>query len=406
MQQDYDIVIAGGGMVGASLAIALADTDLSVAVVEPVTAAADQQPSYDDRGIALSLSSRRIFEALGVWPEVATQANPIRHIHVSDKGHFGKVRMDAGKMGLEALGHVVIARELGAVLLKKLTALPRVDFICPARVRDIEQQPGGVTLQLQREQQLHSLTCRLLVSADGTDSAIRRQLEIRTAQHDYRQTLLVSNVTAELPHRDTAFERFTVDGPLALLPLKDNRCVLVFSCAEREAGAYMAMAEEDFLEEVTRRLGKRLGKLYKLGKRRAYPMKSVLAEQQSRGRVLLLGNSAHTIHPNGAQGFNLCLRDVAGLAECLKKGQQHGMDPGSKILLDDYLLSRTADQKRVSEQSHNITRWFYNDRAGLSLLRNMAMTFIDLVPPARQELMHRGMGIHGKQPALVRGVQP
>lgn len=406
MQRDYDIVIAGGGMVGASLALALADTKLRIAVVEPVKASADQQPSYDDRGIALSLSSRRIFEALEVWPELVEQASPIRHIHVSDRGRFGKVRMNAEKLGLDALGHVVVARQLGSVLLRKLKELPGVDFICPARVGRIEQESGRVSFELEGEPTMETESCKLLISADGTDSAIRRQLGLRTREHDYRQTLIVANVSTELSHKDTAFERFTPEGPLALLPLKSNRCVLVFGCPEQQAAHYMGLAEEDFLEEVSKRFGKRLGGIHRLGKRRAYPMKAVQAEQQSKGRVLLLGNSAHTIHPNGAQGFNLCLRDVAGLAECLKRAELRDGDPGSKLLLDEYLLMRTADQQRVSEQSHNMTRWFYNDRAAPGFLRNMAMTLIDLLPPAREELMRRGMGIHGLQPGLVRGIQP
>ncbi len=404
MQQDYDIVIAGGGMVGASLALALAGTGLSIAVIEPVLGDAEQQPSYDDRGIGLSLSSKRIFQGLDVWSEVAGAANPIRHIHVSDRGHFGKVRMHAEQLGLDSLGHVVIARELGRVLLQRIKNQENVDFICPARVDSFRQTGDGIELQLLGEGDPASLRCSLLVAADGTDSGIRQQLDIVTKEHDYRQSLIVSNISSKNPHNDTAYERFTPDGPLALLPLQSDRYVLVFSCAAEKTEHFLSLPDEEFLEEVRQRMGRRVGRIFKLGKRRAYPVRSVMADQQLTGRVLLLGNAAHTIHPNGAQGFNLCLRDVACLAEKLAEADRQKLDPGNAMLLGEYLQERKADQQRVSEQSHNITRWFYNRNSGLSLVRNLAMTLVDLTPPARQELMRRGMGISGKQPGLVRGL--
>lgn len=403
MQADYDIVIAGGGMVGASLALALAGSALRIAVVESVPASAEQQPSYDDRGIALSLSSQRVFQALGIWPEIAADSSPIRRIHVSDQGHFGKLRMDAARYGLEALGHVVIARRLGAVLLNKIKASQGLDHLCPAMVEAAEQHTDHVRLQLRNEEGQTTVSCRLLVCADGTHSRLRRQLGIDTLQHDYRQTLIVSNITCDLPHHDTAFERFTGDGPLALLPLPENRCVLVFSTAAAEAAHYMALDEEAFLAVVLKRFGRRLGRLLRLGKRRSYALQQVMAREQLRGRALLLGNAAHTIHPNGAQGFNLCLRDVAGLVECLQGAAAGRVDPGDKVLLDEYLLLRTADQRRVAAQSHGIDRWFYNHQPLRALLRNVAMNGIDLLPPVQEELLRRGMGLAGKQPALVRG---
>ena len=403
MQQDYDIVIIGGGMVGASLAVALADTSYRIAVVEPVQANAELQPSYDDRGIALSLSSKRVFEGLGLWPRLAGEANPIKHIHVSDRGHFGKVRMDAQQLGLDALGYVVVARELGSVLLQRLQSQANVDFLCPARLEHFSQNVDGVSLQLQSGSDQRPLDCRLMVAADGTESRVRRDLAVETREHDYRQSLVVSKVSTERPHENTAYERFTEDGPLALLPLGTNQFVLVFSVPANSAESYMAMPEEDFLAEVGKRMGRRLGRFYRLGKRRLYPVKSVLAQQQLAGRVILLGNSAHTIHPNGAQGFNLCLRDVASLAEKLQQGEKHEMDPGSAVLLADYLQERKADQARVSEHSHNISRWFYNRSLALSLLRNLALTVLDLTPAVRREIMLRGTGLSGRQPALVRG---
>ena len=405
MQTEYDIVIAGGGMVGASLACALANKPFRIALIEAVSPSTDQQPSYDERSLALSLSSQRIFQALGVWQQVEANANPIRRVHVSDRGHFGKLRMDAASMGIETLGHVVIARALGAVLMAQLEQISNLDVICPARVTQLRQHTGKITLSLSAAETAAEMDCKLLVVADGTRSGIRDQLGIKTVVTDYQQTAIVSNVTAELPHADTAYERFTEFGPLALLPLKQNRCAVVLTVATDEAEHYLQMDDDRFLQEIQNRLGRRLGRLSKAGIRSSYPMLQLQTEQQVAGRAVLLGNSAHTIHPNGAQGFNLCLRDVAGLAEQLVEGQKMGIDPGSKALLNTYLASRLNDQKRVSRLSHGMTKWFYNKQITKTAIRNTALTLMDLFPPAKVDMMRRGMGIWGRQPALVRGLE-
>ena len=390
-------------MVGASLALALADSGLRIALIEAVSPASDQQPSYDDRGLALSLSSQRIFAALGVWQQVEQNANPIKKVHVSDRGHFGKVRMDAATMRLEALGHVVIARELGTVLMEKIKSIDNVDIICPARVQEVKNEVNEVSLQLVTEESSTELSCKLLVVADGSQSSLRKQLGINAVITDYEQTAIVTNVTAQREHGDTAYERFTEFGPLAMLPLKQNRCAVVFTVPTDQADVYMQKDAEAFLQDIEDRFGRRLGRLSKPGKRRSYPILQLQVEQQIAGRALLLGNSAHTIHPNGAQGFNLCLRDVAGLAEHLLQAHRQAIEPGNKFLLESYLASRVVDQKRVSRLSHDMTTWFYNRQLSKAAIRNTAMTLMDLIPPAKTAMMRRGMGLGGKQPALVRG---
>ena len=404
MSKKYDIVIAGGGMVGASLACALANTNMHIALVEAIPLSSDYQPSYDERGLALSLSSQRIFQALDIWQQVAVNSNPIKGVHVSDKGHFGKVRMDAANIDLDALGYVVIARELGTVLMARLKQSANVEIICPAQVTKVDQNPDGVCLSLSGQKAEQKLSCKLLVVADGTHSGIREQLGITTDKKDYRQTAIVSNVTPQIEHKDMAYERFTEHGPLALLPLKLNRCAVVFTVATEQDEHYLQKSDEEFLQEIQKRFGRRLGRLNKLSKRHSYPMTQVLAQQQILGRAILLGNSAHTIHPNGAQGFNLCLRDVAGLAEHLVEAYAMTSDPGSRHMLEAYEASRIDDQKRVSSMPDNLSRWFYNTEFAKTTGRNVAMTLIDLCPPAKMNLMRRGMGIWGKQPALVRGL--
>ncbi len=402
MSIDYDLVIVGGGMVGTSLALALADSGLRIAVIESVARDQHSQPSYDDRGIALSLSSQRIFDAIGVWPKLAEVANPIKKVHVSDKGHFGKVRMDAASLRLDALGYVVIARELGSVLLSSLDKFENIDLMCPAKLLEFANTNKEVSLSIESEGEHSDLSCRLLIAADGTHSGLRAQLGIQASEIDYQQTAIVSNVTAELSHENTAFERFTEQGPLAVLPLAEKRAVVVQTVAAADAEYFLGLNDESYLEEIINRFGRRLGTLQRTGKRRAYSIVQVQADQQIAERAVLLGNAAHTIHPNGAQGFNLCLRDVAGLAEHIKQACESEMDIGSQVVLDAYLSSRKADQDKVSRLTHSMSNWFYNRSLAKTILRNTAMTALDIFAPAKTHLIRRGMGLSGRQPAAVR----
>ena len=402
MSTDYDLVIVGGGMVGASLALALADSGLRIAVIESVAQNQESQPSYDDRGLALSLSSQRIFNAIGVWPKLAAVANPIKKVHVSDKGHFGKVRMDSASLQLEALGYVVIARELGSVLLSSLNEYENIDFICPAKLIEFANGVKEVSLCIESEGKRSELSCRLLVAADGTHSSLRAQLGIQASEIDYQQTAIVSNVTLEFSHENTAFERFTEEGPLAVLPLAEKRAVVVQTVAAADAEYFLDMNDDRYLAEILDRFGRRLGDLQRSGKRQAYSIVQVQADQQVAGRAVLLGNAAHTIHPNGAQGFNLCLRDVAGLAEQIQQARESGMDIGSQAVLDAYYFSRKPDQETVSRLTHSMSTWFYNRNLPKTILRNTAMTALDIFAPAKTQLMRRGMGLSGRQPAVVR----
>ena len=401
MHTDYDVAIVGGGMVGASLACALAGGPLRVALIEAVAAESDQQPSYDDRGLSLSLASRRILEGLSLWPSLAPAATPIEHIHVSDRGRFGFVRLHAADMGQPALGYVVPARELGRALLQGVSDAPNVDFLCPARVAAAQPGAEGVRLQLQDADPVAGLHCRLLVVADGTRSPLRESLGIPVATRDYYQAAIVATVTPQRPHRNWAYERFTDTGPLALLPLKDWRCVLVHAVPAGEARAWMELGDEEFLARAEARFGRRLGRLLKVGTRKSYPLLKVEAQAQVQGRVLLLGNAAHTLHPNGAQGFNLGLRDVAGLAEHLAAAAH--TDPGARHLLEDYVASRRADQRRILRFSDGLATLFYNNHPAKILLRDTGMLLTDLLPGLKKEIMRLGMGMAGRQPALVLG---
>ena len=367
-------------MVGASLACALADEDVSVAVIEAVSPQADNQPSYDDRGLSLSLSSRRILDALAVWPEIAANANPIKQIHVSDRGHFGFVRMQAEMMKLEALGYVVVARELGRALLGKLDKANNIDMICPAKVTGVETMQDEVGVSIVNDRREQQLNCKLLVVADGTHSQIRAQLAFNTRFKDYDQTAIVANVTPEYAHQDTAYERFTATGPFALLPLTEGRCAAVYTVDSDDAEHVLGLSDQEFLERIQQRFGRRLGRFTKAGVRRSYPLMLVQPEQQVRDRVVLLGNAAHAIHPNAAQGFNLGLRDVAGLLEQLLPAIRDSIDPGAAYILDAYVAERVDDQKRVIRFSDGLTKIFYNENRAKIIARDVGMLVTDLVP--------------------------
>lgn len=404
MTTDYDVIIAGGGMVGASLAVALAETGSRIAIIEAVAPGAVQQPSYDDRGLALSLSSQRILQLLGIWDQVAATANPIRHIHVSDQHHFGFVRLHAETLNLSALGYVVLARELGQVLLDRVNRTGNIDLLCPSQVRAVEVHEDRVTVKTGRGKSSDSHNGKLLVAADGSQSRICEMIGINRVVKDYNQTAIVTNITTGKPHRDTAYERFTTHGPTALLPLSKQCCAAVFTVNSEDAETFMKMDDDEFIRRLQGNFGYRLGVLSKPGSRKSYPLKLVAARDQVQHRLVVLGNAAHTIHPNGAQGFNLCLRDIAGLAEVLVPALRTGGDPGREQLLNRYGGLRKTDQLRIIRFTDGLVSIFCNDLPQRVVFRNLGMLFIDLCPLLKKTFTRHAMGMSGHQPAMVRGI--
>ena len=404
MATDYDVIIVGGGMVGATLAIALGETDSRIAVIEAVSPASDQQPSYDDRGLALSLSSQRVLRALGLWDHVAATANPVRHVYISDQHHFGFVRLHAEALNLYALGYVVLARELGQVLLNRIKNTGTIDLVCPAQVKAVAIQKNHVTVEIHSAGKSTSLNSKLLVASDGSQSHVCELLGIGSVVKDYGQTAIVTNVTTGKPHCDTAYERFTTHGPSALLPLSEQRCAVVSTVKTESTKAFMDTAENEFLRQLQTCFGYRLGVFRKPGTRKSYPIKLITAKEQVRERLVVLGNAAHTIHPNAAQGFNLCLRDIAGLAEVLVPALRMGADPGQRKLLNRYCDQRAGDQLNIIRFTDGLVSMFYNDLPHRVMVRNLGMLCIDLCPPLKRSFMRRAMGICGHQPALVRGI--
>lgn len=401
---DYDIIIAGGGLVGASLACALRNENVRIAVIEPVTPKMAEQPSYDDRGLALSHSTIQILDGLDIWQSVKKSANPIRRVHVSNQKHFGFVRLHADMMQVKALGYVVIARDLGQVLLKKIEEAKNIDVLCPANVKGINVLFEFAEVTISENNKTKIIKSKLVVVADGAQSKLRDLLGIETEKKDYQQTAIVSNITPDQPHQDTAYERFTESGPLALLPLTKQRCVVVFTVNSKNAEQYMEMGDDKFLQALQSRFGRRLGEFQRIGARKSYPIKQVNVNEPIMDRVVILGNAAHTLHPNGAQGFNLGLRDVAGLAEILVPAIRTENDPGDRILLENYLALRAQDQKRVIRFTDGLASLFYSELPHKVIARNLGMLSTNMIPPLKKYFMRKAMGLHGKQPALVRGV--
>ena len=362
----YDVIIAGGGMVGTSLALALATLDLDIAVVEPVERRAPGQPSFDDRSTALSRSSQRMFTALGLWDEIVAASTPIRHVHVSDKGRFGFAHIDADEQGVEALGYVVINRVLGGVLQAALDREKRAKLICPARIVSAGAVRDPATVVVERSDGSQSeLSARLLVAADGARSSVRDMLGIGSEFVDYGQKAIIGNLMTGKAHENRAFERFTEEGPIAMLPIRDERTAFVWILPTDRADDVLEMDDD----------------------------------------AVLVGNAAHGLHPVAAQGFNLGLRDVAALADCIADDMAEGnCDPGASDLLQRYADWRRSDQRKLVRFTDGIVRLFGSDMAPVRAARGLGMLGFDLVPGVRRLFARHTMGLAGRLPRLSRGV--
>ena len=404
----YDVVIAGGGMVGASLALALAPLGLRIAIVEPIPRSAAAQPSFDDRSTALSRSTQRMFEAMGLWNGIVAAATPILRIHVSDKGRFGFSHIDAGEQGVEALGYVVINRVLGGVLQAALADVDGLDNLCPARIVGARLTPDKAVVSLQEgDDNSHELTCDLLVAADGANSAVRTMIGISATQVAYGQRAIIGNLLPEKPLDNCAYERFTEHGPLALLPVADARAGFVWNISEQDAERVLALDDDEFLAEIQQTFGYRLGTFSRVGKRAAYPLILSKAARLTAQRAVLVGNSAHGLHPVAAQGFNLGLRDVAALCDCIADARSATgaeADIGERSVLARYSAWRRHDQKKLVGFTDGIVHLFGHSSGPARTLRNIGMLGFDLVPGVRSLFAKHAMGLAGRLPRLSRGV--
>jgi len=397
----YDLVIAGGGMIGSSLALALAPLGLRVAIVEVVPRAASSQPSFDDRSTALSRSTQRMFEAMGLWGDILAASTPITHIHISDRGRFGFAHIDAQEQGVEALGYVVINRVLGGVLQRSLDDVANLDVVCPARIVAAKPGPNEAIVTVDQNGAQRDLTCELLVAADGANSAVRSMIGITANQVSYEQRAVIGNLLPELPLQNHAYERFTEHGPLAILPVADGRAGFVWNVQERDADRVLGLGDEEFLAELQAMFGNRLGTFSRVGKRASYPLSLSKALRLTAQRAVLVGNSAHGLHPAAAQGFNLGLRDVAALCDCIVDSRD---DVGDAELLSRYSKWRRADQKKLVRFTDGLVHLFGHSAGPVKSLRNIGMLGFDLIPGVRKTFARHTMGLAGRLPRLSRGV--
>ncbi|HEC13148.1 MAG TPA: 2-octaprenyl-6-methoxyphenyl hydroxylase [Acidiferrobacteraceae bacterium] len=402
---DYDVSIVGGGMVGASLAVALGPTGLRIAVIEAVALGDAGQPSYDDRSVALAYGSRRIFEGMGVWPGIeARSATPIHQIHISERGKFGFARLDRKDTGVEALGYVIKNRVIGEALLGVMQGFKNISVICPATMKAIKVGADAATVSIEMQGEKQEFRSKLVVIADGGRSDAREKLGIAVRRVDYGQIAVVANVSIKNVHHNVAFERFTPNGPVALLPMADKCYSLVWSVNPQEADALLSLSDDEFLKRLHNHFGDRLSSFVKVGKRDAYPLSLIQVDEHVRSRVALIGNAAHALHPVAGQGFNLGLRDVAVLAQVLCDGHDAGQDMGGRLLLEHYARWRKRDNFVVTSFTNGLVRVFSNDFFPLTVVRNVGLIAVDLFPPLKRSLVHRTMGLAGKLPRLARGL--
>jgi 2-octaprenyl-6-methoxyphenol hydroxylase len=402
MTDTFDIAIVGGGMVGASLAVALDGLGLTMAVIEAVPHDAAANPSFDERTTALSNGSRRILETLSVWPQVAATATPIAKIHVSDQGRFGFARIDAAEQGLSALGYVVPNRALGAALWASLARSPNLKVFCPAHVVGVTPGADSVALTIATEPGEAAIAARLVIAADGAQSVVRKAFGVTAEVRDYEQVAVITTVLPQRFHDHIAYERFTNSGPLALLPLSDGRCTLVLTLTPAMADAAMAWSDTEFLAELQRRFGFRLGRFLKVGRRVPYPLSLSRSSRTSADRCAIVGNAAQGLHPVAGMGFNLGLRDAASLAELV--AEQRAGDVGAASLLRQYDAWRAADRRGIIAFTDGLVRLFSSPLGAAQRLRNLGLLAFDVLPPAKAALSRLSTGAAGRQPKLARGV--
>lgn len=397
MTPQFDIVIVGGGLVGASLAVSLAQSPYRVALVEAVPFTAEpvtnDESTYDERPTALTLGSQLSFSRMGVWDAMAEAAEPIRVVSVSEAGSFGRTRLSAESCGRDALGYVVENRRIGLSLMARVQTLPNLTLFMPARFVSLSQDAAQANLTIEQDGQKFQLSARLVIGADGANSRVRDALGIAHDRIDYAQTAIIANVSPARDPTGVAFERFTSQGPIALLPMKAGRCKLVWTHPTDEASARMQQGDATFLADLQRAFGDSLGRFEKVGRRMAHPLSRVLARESVRGRCLLMGNAAHNLHPVAAQGFNLSLRDVTVLSELLAEAATQSKDPGAAALLSRYVALRQPDQARVIRFSHGLVRVFELRIPGLALCRSIGMWLLDRCTPLKRAFTMRQMGL-------------
>ncbi|MEZ8318342.1 2-octaprenyl-6-methoxyphenyl hydroxylase [Vibrio splendidus] len=386
----YDVVIAGGAMAGATLALALnhlSQGSLSIAVVEPYQVDHRAHPGFDSRSIALSYGTVQILDSLHLWQSIAPVATPIKDIHVSDRGHAGMTDIYSEELAVDALGYVVELADVGRIYQQKLESEAAITMLCPESVSKVEREELQTTIELTSGQ---TVTTKLLVAADGAISTCCQQLNISLSEHDFEQVAVIANIVASEPHQGRAFERFTHHGPVALLPMSDNRLSLVWCLSPEQAQKVVTLNDNEFLEQLQSDFGWRLGRLEKVGKRASYPLILRHRQQNISHRFAIIGNAAQTLHPIAGQGFNLGIRDVASLAEELCTQLD---DVGRYNGLVNFRKRREQDRDTTITLTSSLVHLFSNDFLTARIGRNLGLAVIDNLPPLKGPLLRHTLGL-------------
>ena len=393
------MLIVGGGLVGCSLAIALAESEWQVGLVDQASAVAPP-PSFDERNLALARASLNALSAMGVLPHLPRAPAPIEHIHISRQGDFGAVRLAAADHAVESLGGVVMARDLGIALQARCAELG-VRPIAPASLTSAECAGPNWRLRLASAEGERQLDAHLLVGADGTHSAVRAALGIVAEQRDYQQSLIVCSIQSTRKPAGMAWERLSASGPVALLPRNDGRFGAVCGVASADLESVMDLDEVGYLDYLQQRFGWRAGRFVAAGKRVAYPLRAVIADDLIGPRAVLIGNAAQTLHPLGAQGFNLGLRDALTLTECLADTD----DPGSAAMLQRYVEHRQLDRRLTLDFSDGLARLTAREGDAMHIGRSLALLFLERSVSLKSKMAAGAMGFRGRVPALARAGQ-
>lgn len=414
---DTDLVIAGGGLAGATLALALARVvpSLRVTVVEAFPLSADAvpetyQPSYDARSTALAWGSRLIFEELGLWSRLSEHATPIRHIHVSDRGRFGATRLNAGDHGQEALGYVADNRWMGLCLMRELLKTG-VHWEAPAEVVDMTPETGGVRVALKSGTETRSLTAQCLVVADGGRSGLREALGFQTRNQQYGQNALIANVSTADSHRFTAYERFTDAGPMALLPhgapqRAGHQSALVWTLTDEALEEVLALSDSQKCQRLQERFGWRLGRFTHIGECSHYPLKLTTVDEPVRPGVALVGNAAHALHPVAGQGFNLALRGLMTLVEQFRLAVDRGLSLGDLQVLGRYQQLHRQDWQQTVQFSDSLIRIFGQSPKPVAAARDAGLVGLDLLPGAKRWFARKAMGMGGRRAVINKPGSP
>lgn len=401
MQQE--VVIVGGGMVGLSLALMLAKANIQVKLLEAIQypnyendQVAPYHSSFDARNTALSRRSVQIYQQLDLWELLQQHATPIMQVHITEQGSFGKARLVAEREKVESFGQVIENAWLGRVLLNQVRQHPLIELIDGVKVTSLTQDAELSTIQATRDGvAIEPIQSKLVVAADGRDSFCRQALGVGVDVHDYDQVAIVTAVETTKPHAQIGFERFSALGPLALLPLPgEYRRSVVWPVKKGTEGEWLGDEnDQHFLDALQATYGDRAGKFIKTGKRFSFLLSQVLAHKQAIGRVILMGNAAHTIHPVAGQGFNLCLRDAHVLVRFIQDQLTESNDIGDPEMLKAYEQSRLKDQQRVIKFCDSVVRGFSNQNPLLKLIRNTGLIAFDVVPGIKPLIANYAMGL-------------